>query len=425
MSYPSAASQVRPFSFEGFGPAYDRAVSLKDMAQQRKIRGIEMERAGLELDAERKRLASTEELQKAEALRRDIIRKHTKLGENSEPEFDDAAIENELIQSGLTEAADEWRKTADARLTSFKNRQDILAGQRKTKAEELLKAAEIVKKSKNQQQWARLRAAILRDDPEAQIPQMYDEATVDRIIEESNIFLHSEADRIKLGKERREEAEATKPAKEKIDQIIRDSGFDPETAPAWVRQRATAQVTKLDTAPPKEEKTDLIYAAYAATKKKDPATLTATEKLDAETWYEARKPQEQTDMQRAWTQYKANPEEFVKFMDAYRGGSPTDRSPTPAQIATAYRSVLAMMDELGLEPDTPEGQAYYEQQRKIHEGMGFKLPALGSEPGESSDLPKPKKPGESATDDIIDAYLKAHGNDTAAATKAMLADGWQ
>lgn len=228
---PSIPLSVKPFQFEGFGPSYARAVSLRDMAQQRRLRGIQMQGAEIDIQNKQQEQSALQQAQELDKLWKQTIIANTKF-EDGEPKYDDAAIKQTFIQSGQPELAAKWDETASQREESLLKGLQARQSTQKIETEGLLKEAESVKKSKSQPAYAKLTAKIRKRDPDVQLPPAFDENTLDMIISDANVFLTSEKDRttlktekLDLEKKEREAAESKLTPQEQFDKKAKEFGY--------------------------------------------------------------------------------------------------------------------------------------------------------------------------------------------------------
>ena len=199
---PSIPLNVKPFQFSGFGPAYDKAASLRDVAQQRQLRGLQMKQAEQDIRAGEAQFGAAEKQEKQQAFFRQTVAKHARMDETNQIQFDDSAIQQEFLAAGLPELAQTWQSTIATRDQALTEGLKTRHERQKLEAQDLLRQAEAVKKSKKQTAWAKLRATILRKDPDAQIPPTFDPAVADALIEETNLFLTTEEERQRLAGQR-------------------------------------------------------------------------------------------------------------------------------------------------------------------------------------------------------------------------------
>lgn len=204
---------------------------------------------------------------------------------------------------------------------------------------------------------------------------------------------------------------------------------------------------------------EVIEQAYAEKNKLDPAKLTASQKVAARQWSEKLSPEKKTDMQILMGLYRSNKPEDRKLFEALRniesGPSVTDKRTI---ISTAISAALEVDSVTGEKSFNPE---QFEQVRKLYTPLWPEMPGLPQieamqSPAAAGDtrpwyarvgagikgiltptppsakpsptrpaLPKPSKPGEIASDDVLEQYLQANGGDVAKAEKALKDAGYR
>lgn len=404
---PSIPLSVKPFKGPDFARAYQEAQSLRDIAQQRQLRSVQMASA-------QGNLADEQTERERQAALISIAREHRIIAPDGTPTVDYPRLIDRLNQDGY------FTEARQIQLDQV-NAETLISARHKRQREEEAEAREdeiraLVNFKKdlqdvatrgNQQKYVILKPKAIKlglyTPPELQEmpafstdglppiqpkpagpPKMFRDPGgkewVDSMIEQVDIRTMSDKERADARKSVTEAATAEEAASEK--KLTDDEWVQknmPEYAaqygdfsklPKVIRDAVRKKRIGVDIIEPEpkqwEVKDQVIYDAYAAKLKKVADKLTAKEKLDAESWYKGLTPERQSDQDKMVGYYKTNRPLF----DALKGRS--DEGPTVSNQISILNTLMNSSRRGGVGPIVPE---LYETNRKVYLPIWPDLPS--------------------------------------------------